>query len=79
MTIMRSTFLSVSETGSYSHVGSRAGTIHVVKRVGCVRFQLESGGSLEVAEVMYVPKLKVYLLFVEAMEDMGYAVMFKDG
>jgi hypothetical protein len=53
--------------------------MHAVKGVGCVRFQLESGGSLEVDEVMYVPELRVNLLSVSALEDKGYAVMFKDG
>jgi hypothetical protein len=37
------------------HVRSGARTMHVVKGVGCIRFQLELGGSLEVAELMYVP------------------------
>jgi hypothetical protein len=53
--------------------------MHAVKGVGCVRFQLESGGSLEVDEVLFVPELKVNLLSVSALEDMGYAVMFEDG
>jgi hypothetical protein len=51
--------------------------MHGVKGVGWVIFQLESRGSLEVAGVMYVPELK--LLSVSALEDMGYAVTFKDG
>jgi hypothetical protein len=53
--------------------------MHAVKGVGCVRFQLESGGSLEVDEVMFVPELRVNLLSVSALEDKGYAVMFEDG
>jgi hypothetical protein len=76
MTGMRSVFLSVSETGSDLHVKNGARTMHAVKGVGCVRFQLESGVSLEVDEVMYVPELKVNLLSISALEDMGYAVMF---
>jgi hypothetical protein len=60
------------------HVRSGASTMHAVKGVGSVRFQLESGVSLEVAGVMYVPGLKVNLLSVSAL-DMGYAVMFEDG
>jgi hypothetical protein len=79
MTGMRTMFLSVSETGSDLHVQSGASTMHAVKGVGCVKFQLESGGSLEVDEVMFVPELKVNLLFVSTLEDMGYAVMFEDG
>jgi hypothetical protein len=59
MTRMRSTFIIVSETGSDFHVKNGAHTRHAVKGVGCVRFQQESGVSLEVDEVMYVPKLKV--------------------
>jgi hypothetical protein len=77
ITGMRSMFLSVSETGSDCHVKSGARTMHAVKGVGCVRFQLESGGSLEVAGVIYVPGLK--LLSVSTLEDMGYAVMFEGG
>jgi hypothetical protein len=80
MTGMRSLFLSVSEMGSDCHVKSRACTRHAVKGVGCVRFQLELGVSLEVDEVvMYVPELKVNLLSISALEDMGYEVMFVDG
>jgi hypothetical protein len=52
-------------------------TMHAVKGVGWVRFQLESGGYLEVAKVMYVPGLKS--LLVSSLEDMEYAVMFKNG
>jgi hypothetical protein len=65
--------------GSDCHVKNGGRTEHVVKGVGCVRFQLELGVSLEVDEVMYVPELKVNLLFTSTLEDMGYAVMFVDG
>jgi hypothetical protein len=37
------------------------------------------GGSLELDEVMFVTKLKVNLIFVSALEDTGYVVMFEDG
>jgi hypothetical protein len=50
---------------------------HASSEGGCVKFQLESNVSLEVAGVIYVPGLK--LLLVSALEDMGYAVMFEDG
>jgi hypothetical protein len=46
--------------------------MHAVKGVGCVRFQLESGGSLEVDEVMFVPELKVNLL--SCISSRGYGV-----
>jgi hypothetical protein len=76
---MRSMFLSVSETNSKCHVKNGAHTKHAVKGVGCIRFQLEPGVSLEVDEVMYVPELKVNLLSILALEDMRYEVMFDDG
>jgi hypothetical protein len=79
MTGMRLVFLNVSETGSNCYVKSGARTKHAVKGVGCVKFQLESGVSLEVDEVMYVPDLRVNLHYVSALEDMGYVVMFADG
>jgi hypothetical protein len=50
-----------------------------VKGVGCVRFQQESGGSLEVAEVLFVSELKVRLLSVLDLEDEGYGVAFEHG
>ena len=44
-----------------------------------MRFQLESGGSLEVAKVLFVPELKVTLLSLLALEDEGYGVVFEHG
>jgi hypothetical protein len=76
MTRMRSMFLSVSEADSDCHVYCQIGTMHAVKGVGCVRFQLESRGSLEVAKVLFFPELKLSLLLVSALEDEGYGVMF---
>jgi hypothetical protein len=76
---MRSVFLSVSKTSSYYHVKSGVHTRYAVKGVECVRFKLELGVSLEVDEVIYVLELKVNLLFMSTLEDMGYAVMFING
>jgi hypothetical protein len=76
---MKSMFLSVSKTGSNLHVRCGASTMHAMKGVGCVTFQLESSGSLDEVEVLYVPEMKVNFLSVLALEDMGYAMMFKDG
>jgi hypothetical protein len=79
MTRMRLVFLSVLETGLDCHVKNGARTRHVVKGIGCVRFQLESGVFLEVDEMMYVPELKVNLLSISPLEDMRYEVIFVDG
>lgn len=70
-------FLSVSKIDSALHVKIGMRTIHAVKGVGTVLFQLESRGSLEVVEVLYVPKLKTNLFSVSALEDEGYDVFQK--
>jgi hypothetical protein len=44
-----------------------------------VQFQLESGGSFDAQEVLYVPGLKKNLLSISVMEDKGYEVNFRRG
>jgi hypothetical protein len=46
---------------------------------GTILFQLESEGSLEAHDVLYVPGLKKNFLSVSIMEDRGFGVMFKKG
>ena len=48
-------FLSVFDTNSYMHVDSGVDTMHAVKGIGTMDFQLESRGSLKVEEVSHVP------------------------
>ena len=61
------------------YVKSGMDTRHVMKGVGTVVFQLESGVSLEVVGVMYVPRLCVSFLLASTLEDEGYAIKFGDG
>jgi hypothetical protein len=42
-------------------------------------FQLESGGSFDAQDVLYVPGLKKNLLSVSVMEDKGFVVIFQRG
>jgi hypothetical protein len=49
-----------------------------IEGVGSISFRLESGASLHVAEVLYVPGLKKNLLSIATLEDKGYWVIFKD-
>jgi hypothetical protein len=44
-----------------------------------VQFQLESGGSFDAQEVLYVPGLKKNPLSISVMEDKGYEVNFRKG
>jgi hypothetical protein len=77
MTRMRSMFLSVLETDLDLHVVCGVNTMHAVKGVGTMDFQLESGGSLKVTEVLHVPELKLNLLSVSALEDRGYERLYR--
>jgi hypothetical protein len=58
-------------------VVNEGGMAKVVHGVGNVRFQLEFGGLLELDGVLFVPRLRVNLLSVSALEDVGYCVLFK--
>jgi hypothetical protein len=49
---------------------------YAVKGEGTITFHLESGGSLDAHDVLYVPGLKKNFLSVSAMEDKGLFVTF---
>jgi hypothetical protein len=51
--------------------------VRYVHGVGGVRFRLEYGGFLELDGVLFVPRLRVNLLSVLALEDVGYCTLFK--
>jgi hypothetical protein len=48
-----------------------------VEGVRTIRSQLESRGSLEVVDVLYVLEIKMNFLSVSTMEDNGYAISFE--
>jgi hypothetical protein len=58
-------------------VVNEGGMARAVRGVGNVRFQLEFGGLLELDGVLFVPGLRVKLLSVSALEDVGYCILFK--
>ena len=49
----------------------------LVRGVGRIRFRLEYARFLEVDGVQFVPWLRVNLLSVSALEDVGYSTLFK--
>jgi hypothetical protein len=71
-------FTRRSKTHSELHVELGTHAKCGVEAVGIVGFQLELGGFLEVADVLYVPELRRNMLSVLALEDMGYAVLFQN-
>jgi hypothetical protein len=79
MTGMRSVFLSLSKIDLDCVVDSGADSQLAVKGVGSVRFQLESGGFLDVAGVLYIPEMTINLLSVSSLEVDGFGVAFYCG
>jgi hypothetical protein len=57
--------------------GYEGGMARVVCGVGRVRFRLEYGGLLKVDGVLFVQGLRVNLLSVSSLEDVGYSTLFK--
>jgi hypothetical protein len=53
--------------------------IYTVKGVGTSTFQLDSNILLQLSEVLYVPGMKMNLVFVSSLEDKGYKVTFSKG
>jgi hypothetical protein len=70
-------FLIIIETGPDRHVVNEGGMARAVRGVGRVRFQPEYGGFLELDGVLFVLGLRVNLLSVSALEDVGYCTLFK--
>jgi hypothetical protein len=79
MTGLRSVFLDLTEIDSDCRVNCGASPQLAVKGVGRVRFQLESGGLLEVSEVLYIPELTTNFLSVSALDESGFGVVFYGG
>jgi hypothetical protein len=77
MTVIWQVFLNITETSPDRQVVNEGGMVRVVRGVGSVRFQLEFGGLLELDGVLFVLGLRVNLLSVSALEDVGYCVLFK--
>jgi hypothetical protein len=72
-------FLIIIKIGPDGLVGSEGGMARAVRGVGRVRFRLEYGGFLELDGVLFVLGLRVNLLLVSALEDVGYCTLFKRG
>jgi hypothetical protein len=77
MTRIWRVLLDFTEIGHGRQVVNEGGMARVVRGVGNVRFQLEFGGLLELDGVLFVPGLRVNLLSISALEDVGNCILFK--
>jgi hypothetical protein len=67
------------ERDSRFHVELGDDAKYAVKGEGTILFHLESRGSFDAQDVLYVPGLKKNFLSVSAMEDMGFFFTFQRG
>jgi hypothetical protein len=79
MTEERELFNNFSEGDSSLHVELDNEAKYVVRGQGNIQYQLESGGSFDAQEVLYVPGLKKNLLSISVMEDKDYKENFRRG
>jgi hypothetical protein len=67
------------EKESCLHVVLGDNARYIVEGVGSSSFQLDSDIPLQLSEVLYVPRMKRNLVYVSALEDKGYKVIFSKG
>jgi hypothetical protein len=71
-------FSSLTERDLKVHVELGDDAKYAVKGEGTITFQLESGGSFDAHDVLYIPGLKKNFLSVLAMEDRGFFCYFSE-
>ena len=79
MTGVREYFSELSENGTDIEVVLCDDRVVRAVGVGTLIFQRESKPPLKVSDVLYVPGMRKNLIFVSALEDRGYELLFKGG
>eukprot|EP00253_Pinus_taeda_P034619 PITA_34619 len=79
VTGVREYFSELSESGTDMKVVLDDDRVVRAVGVGTLTFQRESKPPLKVSNVLYVPGMRKNLIFVSALEDRGYEVLFRGG
>eukprot|EP00253_Pinus_taeda_P009687 PITA_09687 len=79
MTGVREYFSELSESCTDMEVVLGDDRVVRAVGVGTLTFQRESKPPLKVSDVLYVPGMRKNLIFISALEDRGYEVLFKGG
>jgi hypothetical protein len=79
MTGFKSSLMKLIEKSSSLQVELGDDSRHAVKGVGEASYQLDSGNSISIKDVLFVQGLKKNLLSISALEDKGFRVAFVDG
>jgi hypothetical protein len=72
-------FESFTEYDSDMHVELGMGTKHVMKVSRTMSFQMDSGCTLRVTNVLWVPELKRRVISVSVIEKKGFDIAFQNG
>jgi hypothetical protein len=72
----RDLFSNLTESDTNIHLQLGDNAKYVVKGEETIIFHLESGGSLDSQDVLYIPCLKKNFLLVSAMEDKDFFITF---
>jgi hypothetical protein len=78
MTSYRDSLKILTENNSSLQVELGDNAKYEIKGVGTTSFQLESGNSLHMKDVLFVPRLRKNLLSISILDDKGYRVSFVD-
>ena len=73
------TLSRLEEKNSPQKVSVRDDYQYPIKGIGESSYKLDSGTSMKMKEVLYVPVLKMNLLSISALDKKGYRVSFIDG
>jgi hypothetical protein len=79
MTRFQSSLTNLTEKSSSLQVELGDDSRHAVKGVGEASYQLDSGNSISIKDVLFVQGLKKNLLSISFLEDRGFIVAFVDG
>ena len=79
MTGYRRALTDLSERSISAQVELGNDAKYYVKGIGSAAFELNSGESLKMTNILFVPGLKKNLISVSALEDKGYVVAFSSG
>ena len=79
MTGKKATLSNLEEKNSPQKVSLGYYCQYPIKGIGESSYKLDSGTSIKMKEVIYVPSLKKNLLSISALDKKGYRVSFIDG
>lgn len=79
MTGNKEYFSHLKEKDMQFHIELGDDGMYTTTAIGTISFEMNSGSSLHIRDVLYVPSLKKNLVSIATLEDKGYDVIFNKG